>query len=175
MKIKFNKAKCLELLKKRANLRQEGKLLSDDDKVRNSELIHYLSLLEDQILWESRTDYIKLLHLLINNKISFNQFIHRFCNLRNSNLSSAQVLKKELEKEAVNNLMESSQVNIDFNVKSYGFTELVSYLHSLVDIWNPNVTLDMNLKHPELFSYGLSEEYLRLIIEEDFLPKFKKY
>jgi hypothetical protein len=33
----------------------------------------------------------------------------------------------------------------------------------------------MNLKQPELIGYGISEEFLRFTIEEDFLPQLEKY
>jgi hypothetical protein len=59
--------------------------------------------------------------------------------------------------------------------KSCGFTKIISYLHSLVDAWNPDVTLEMNLKQPELLWYGIREEYLRLRIEKYFLPQLEKY
>ena len=54
--MKFDKDKCLQLLKKRKSLQKEGKLLEDYDKAKNDELISYLILLEDQIFWESRKE-----------------------------------------------------------------------------------------------------------------------
>jgi hypothetical protein len=40
---------------------------------------------------------------------------------------------------------------------------------------NPDITLEMDLKQPELIGYGISEEFLRFTIEEDFLPQLEKY
>ena len=51
----------------------------------------------------------------------------------------------------------------------------MSHLHSLVAICEPDITLEMNLKHPELIGYGISEEFLRLRIEKYFLPQLEKY
>ena len=47
MKIKFDKDKCLRLLKEKKSLAKKGQLLRDYDKTKNDELISYLSLLED--------------------------------------------------------------------------------------------------------------------------------
>jgi len=33
----------------------------------------------------------------------------------------------------------------------------------------------MNLKHPELIGYGISEEFLRLDIKDNFLPLIAEY
>lgn len=43
MKMKFDKDKCLKLLKERKSLQKEGKLLRDYDKAKNDELISYLN------------------------------------------------------------------------------------------------------------------------------------
>jgi len=51
--MKFDKDKCLKLLKERKSLQKEGKLLRDYDKAKNDELISYLIMVEDQIFWES--------------------------------------------------------------------------------------------------------------------------
>ena len=69
----------------------------------------------------------------------------------------------------------SNEIDIQFNPKFCGFTKIISYLHSLVDECDPDVTLKMNLKQPELLWYGISEEYLRLRIEDYFLLQLKKY
>jgi hypothetical protein len=80
-----------------------------------------------------------------------------------------------LEAEAYGILTQSNEIDLQLNPESLGFTKIISYLHSLVDACDPDVTLEMNLKQPELLWYGISEEYLRLRIEEYFLPKIKEY
>ena len=49
MKMKFDRDKCLKLLKERKSLQKKGKLLGDYDKAKNDKLIRYLIMLEDQI------------------------------------------------------------------------------------------------------------------------------
>lgn len=84
--MKFDKNKCLKLLKKRKSLQKERKSLRDYDKAKNDGLISYLSLLEDQIFWESRKEYIQILNLFVSKKIILDHFFKQFCGLRGSNL-----------------------------------------------------------------------------------------
>lgn len=175
MKIKFNKNKCLKLLKKKKELEKEGKLLRNYNENMNDELINYFILIEDQIFWENRKEYLKLLTFFINKKISINQFSEQFCGLRSTNINLFIMFEKHLEKEALSNLEKKNKINILINPDSSGFTEIISYLHSLIDIYNPDVTLEMNLQNPELLFYGISEEFLRFRIEEYFLLELKKY
>ena len=75
MKMKFDKDKCLKLLNERKSLQKEGKLLPDYDKAKNDELISYLIMVEDQIFWESRKEYIQILDLFVSKKISLDEFV----------------------------------------------------------------------------------------------------
>lgn len=61
--------------------------------------------------------------------------------------------KKKLEEEALVGFPKSNERNSQVNPKSYGFTEIIFYLHSHVDTCDPDVTLEMNLKEPELLWY----------------------
>lgn len=83
--------------------------------------------------------------------------------------------KKDLEAEACGILTKSNKIGFQLKPESRGFTKIISSLHALIDLCDPDITLDMNLKSPELVGYVISEEYLRLRIEEYFLPKIKEY
>ena len=171
--MKFDKHKFLKLLKEKKSLKKEGKFLRDYDKDKNKELVGYLTLLYDQVFWESRKEYIQILDLFVSKKISLDQFFKQFCGLRGSNLKASKMWEEKLEEEVF--VVKSNEIDIQFNPKSCGFTKIISDLHSLVDACDPDVTLEMNLKQPELLWYGISEEYLRLRIEEYFLPQLEKY
>ena len=173
--MKFDKDKCLKLLKERKSLQKEGKLLRDYDKAKNDELIRYLILIEDQIFWESRKEYIQILDLFVSKKITLDHFFKQFSCLLGSNMRSARMWKKNLEEEALVVFPKSNEINSQVNPKSCGFTKIISYLQSLLDTCDPDVTLEMNLKQPELLWYGISEEYLRLRIKKYCLPQLEKY
>jgi hypothetical protein len=51
MKMKFDKDRCLKLLKERKSFQKEDKLLRDYDKAKNDELISYLILLFFRIIF----------------------------------------------------------------------------------------------------------------------------
>lgn len=175
MKMKFDKDKWLKLLKERKGLRKKGKFLWDSDRAKNDELIQYLSLLDDQIFWKSRKKYCQILSFFIRKKISLDEFFNKFYTLQGSNLKASRIWKKKLEEEACGILTESNKIDFQLNPKSEGFTEIISNLHSWTNLCEPDITLEMNLKHPNLIGYGISEEFLRIIIEEDFLPQLEKY
>ena len=141
--------------------------------IKNDELISYFVLLEDQTLWENRNEYIQILDLFVSKKITPAQFFEQFFGLRSSNLRSAITSRKKLEEEIF--VLKSNEIDITVNPKSYGFTKIISSLHSFADLCDSNITLDMDLKNPELIFYGTSEESLRLKTEEYFLPELKKY
>jgi len=166
--MKFDKDKCLKLLKERKRLQKKGKLLQDSNKAKHDELISYLILLEDQIFWESRKKYIQILDLFVSKKITLDDFFSQFFGLRSSNLRSAKMWEEEA-------LLKPNKIDIQVNPKSCGFTEIISDLHSTADACDPNVTLEMNLKYPKFLYYGISEEYLKLRLKNYFLPELEKY
>lgn len=173
--MKFDWGKCLKLLKERKGLQKEGKFLSDFDKAKANELTRYLTMLCDQIFWENRKKYCQMLDLFIKKTISPDEFLNQFYGLRSSNLKAYRMWEKNLEEEACGILTQSNKIDFQLNPESGGFTKIISNLHSLTDLYDPDITLEMNLKHPELIGYGISEEFLRLGIEEKFLPQLEKY
>jgi hypothetical protein len=171
----FNKKRCLELLKKRKSLKKEGKFLWDSDKAKSEELTRYLILFDDQIFWQSRKKYCQILDLFVSKKISLDEFVNQFYGLRGSNLKASRMWKENLEAEACGILTKSNEIDVQLNPESRGFTKIISNLHSWTNLCDPDITSEMNLKQPELIGYGISEEFLRFTIEEDFLPQLEKY
>ena len=66
-------------------------------------------------------------------------------------------------------------MNFQLNPESGGFTELISDLHSWTDLYDLDITLEINLKHSELIGCGISKEFLRFKIENNFFLRLKKY
>lgn len=48
-------------------------------------------------------------------------------------------------------------------------------LDTTLDLFDPDITFDMNLNHPDLIGYGISEEYLRLDLKDNVLPRIVEY
>ena len=171
----FNKSQCLSLLKKRKNLWKEGKSLRNFNKFESDKLLEYLTLIEDQVFWQSRKNYYETLDSFINKKISLDEFFKQFYNLWGSNLKLSRTLINNLEKEAYSQVTKSNEIGIELDSKSKGFTAIISSFHSWVELCNPEITLEINLERPDLIGYGISEELLRSPVAEDCLSKLKKY
>jgi hypothetical protein len=171
----FNKDKFLKLLKERENFEKEGGLLKDFDTLKDEELVEYFILIEDQIFWESRKKYCQILDLFVKKRISFDEFLKKFSDVRILNITLVQMWKENFKKEACGILTQSNKIDFQLNAESKTFADLICIIHSRIDLCNSDWTLEMDLKHPELNGYGISEEFLRLIMEHDFLPALKKY
>jgi hypothetical protein len=161
----FNKQKCLELMVESNKLLQQGKSLRDYDKAKNKELTQYLTLLYDDIFWKSRYQYLQILESFISRSIDIDELIQKFNDLRGSNMKASKMREENLENE----------IDLQLNPQSRGFTKIISSIDTTIDLFDPDITLDMNLKHPELIGYGISEEFLKLDLKDNFLPRICEY
>lgn len=163
--MEFDRKKCLELMAESKKLRQEGKYLHDFDRVKSQKLSQYITLLSDHVFWKSRDQYLQILEKFVSKNIDIDTFIKKFRGLRRSNMTASKILEKNLENE------------IDFqpNLESRGFTKIISSINDIIELFDPEVTLDMNLLHPELICYGVSEDFLKLDLIKFHLPLIKKY
>lgn len=73
MRKQFNKDSYLKLWKIKKRLKEQGKFLIDHDSVQEKKLRSYIRWIEDQILWNSRKEYVKILESFGNKEISFKQ------------------------------------------------------------------------------------------------------
>ena len=67
----------------------------------------------------------------------------------------------------------SSEIDFQLNPQSVEFTKIIKSIYAFIDLFDPDITSEMNFKNPELIWYGISEEFLRFTIEEDFIPQLK--
>lgn len=161
----FNKKKCLELMAESKKLLQEGKFLWDYDKAKNEELIEYLTLLDDDIFWKSRYQYLQILESFTSRSIDIDELIQKFNKLLVSNRKESKMREENLENE----------IDFQLNPESPGFSDIISDLNTTIDLFDPDITLDMNLKHPELIGYGISKEILRRHLKNHYLPRIYEY
>lgn len=161
----FNKQKCLELMLESKKLRQQGKSLLNYDKAKNDELIQYLTLLYDDIFWKSRYKYLQIIESFISRSIEIDELIQELNNLIGSNMTASKMREENLENE----------IDFQLNPESHGFTDLISSLGTTINLFDPDITLEMNLKDPELMGYGISEEFLKINLKNNFLPRICEY
>ena len=163
MNLNFNQIKCLNLLKERRILQKNGEL-SEFSRHKNNKLFAYLNLLENQNFWINREKLIQMLDGFVKKNITIEELLDQFFHLRSSNRLSMKVWEKKLQQETFTVLPES-----------FGFSKMVSYLYSLLDVYDSEVSFKTNIDHPELIYYGVSADYLKLEIEKNILPKMKEY
>lgn len=173
--MKFDKNRCLELLKKQKNLEKENKLLIDCNKIEYDELIAYIKMVNNHSHWLYCKKYTQLSIAFVLKYLSFDEFFRAFVNLRRSCDVIAGGWLQKLEEEAFDNCPKSNQINIQMQPQSSGFSDLMDYLFYLLDLSDPDGNLEDDLKYPESLAYGTSEKYLRLEIEDYFIPRFENY
>lgn len=104
----------------------------------------------------------------------FDEFISKFYELFSEERKRETNIKINFQKEADGTINEADKMDIKIDSKSIGFSSLISKLHAYVDLCDPNITLEMDLKNPKLITYGISEEYFRMKIQDYFLVEIKK-
>lgn len=172
--VKFQKSHFLHLLHDQTKFVNDGQSLNDFDQNKTQQLSQYFSLLEDYTFWNNRQIYIKILEDFVSNKIFFDQFVEKFFELEASDLKIERRIESNL-REVVSNNFDINNIKIDYRPESYGFAALIFNLQDSIDICDPDVSLEENLKFPERIIYGLSEKFLKLEIENFFLPQMKEY
>ena len=169
--MEFKKRRFFQLLlERKAYLDNNGLLQNFND----SELLRLFSLLADYNAWKSKNEYIRILDNFVQNKIDFIEFEKQFSNLQVSKFGSHIDLKNNLDK-IISTDFEINDIDIEYNSKSSGFTNLLSDLESLIEIYDPEISFEKNVKFPEQILDGLSEEALKDQIEYIILPELKKY
>jgi hypothetical protein len=76
--MKYNKNKCLKLLKYSQYLNDQGKSLIDESEKKYMQLLDYAVLQSDHISWENRKQYLKVMKEFVNNRFSGIEFENKF-------------------------------------------------------------------------------------------------
>jgi hypothetical protein len=137
----YNKKRHLELLKKR----EEKSISSTESK----ELLNYSAVLDRQLDWETRDQYLQLLKEFIEGKIDIGKFLIAF---EERGRLNGEVL----------DILESNLILLEPHEKSLDFLDFIQQILQDCDIYNPD---------PEPFrhEYELDETEFRSSIEETYL------
>jgi hypothetical protein len=137
----YNKKRHLELLKKR----EEKSISSTESK----ELLNYSVVLDRQLDWETRDQYLQLLKEFIEGKIDIGEFLIAF---EERGRLNGEVL----------DILESNLILLEPHEKSLDFLDFIQQILQDCDIYNPD---------PEPFrhEYELDETEFRNSIEETYL------
>ena len=137
----YNKKRHLELLKKR-----EEKSISNTE---SKELLNYSAVLDRQLDWETRDQYLQLLEEFIERKIDIGEFLIAF---EERGRLNGEVL----------DILESNLILLEPHQKSLDFLDFIQQILEDCEIYNPD---------PEPFrhEYELDETEFRDSIEETYL------
>jgi hypothetical protein len=137
----YNKKRHLELLKKR----EEKSISSTESK----ELFNYSAVLDRQLDWETRDQYLQLLEEFIEGKIYIGEFLIAF---EERGRLNGEVL----------DILESNLILLEPHEKSLDFLDFIQQILQDCAIYNPD---------PEPFrhEYELDETEFRDSIEETYL------
>ncbi len=137
----YNKKRHLELLKKR----EEKSISSTESK----ELLNYSAVLDRQLDWETRDQYLQLLKEFIEGKIDIGEFLIAF---EERGRLNGEVL----------DILESNLILLEPHEKSLDFLDFIQQILQDCAIYNPD---------PEPFrhEYELDETEFRDSIEETYL------
>lgn len=110
-------------------------------------LIYRFTFLWDDIFWQSKNQSLQIIERFISKKIDGKEFANQFSNLRAENMNTSEMQEANLE----------SEINLQLNPQSSGFTEIISDIYAHID------TFDSNLDNSESSIYGIliTEKYLK--------------
>jgi len=137
----YNKKRHLELLKKR----EEKSISSTESK----ELFNYSAVLDRQLDWETRDQYLQLLEEFIEGKIDIGEFLIAF---EERGRLNGEVL----------DILESNLILLEPHEKSLDFLDFIQQILQDCEIYNPDPT-------PFRHEYELDETEFRDSIEETYL------
>ena len=112
--------------------------------------INHVNLLTDQIFWENQKKYIQILESSYFNKTNLDDFFRIFYYLIALNLKTDKIWEKNLETKACDILTKSNKIRFQLNSESFGFEDIISLLYFVVNLCEPEITLEMNLKNRKL-------------------------
>jgi len=137
----YNKKRHLELLKKR-----EEKSIS---RTESKELFNYSAVLDRQLDWETRDQYLQLLEEFIEGKIDIGEFLIGF---EERGRLNGEVL----------DILESNLILLEPHKKSLDFLDFIQQILQDCEIYNPD-------PKPFRHEYELDETEFRDSIEETYL------
>ena len=154
---------------------QEGKSLQNSNKTKYDKLHDYISILQNNIFWESRKEQQQIINQFVIERITFDEFRSKYGNIRYSNFRTYEICKKTIEEgEVIADSSKTSEINLDRNTRASKFMQILSDINSDIDLVDHDITLAMNLKNPELIYYAMSPEFCRLYFLVEYVPRINE-
>lgn len=126
---------------------------------KGSELLKFHVVLEENIFWLLRREYLEIIESFLNKEFNGEIFFEKIIDLERRSDEKIKALKLDLR----------SQGNITFTSKAIDFTKIISLLNSLYDLF------DSKLEDSKSSEYNLSENGVREVIQNQILADLRKY
>ena len=165
----FNKIRYFELLEKQDVLRNQNKSLFDENPKEDSELLSYGVILENQIYYNRKDEYIGLVEEYLQDnpgEAEARLFQWEFCTLFKTDNQTVEIFEKEILEEGVQKLK-----NFEIDSKSKEFSVLIHDIFGSCEFVTFDAKDDIPFRED---SSGIALEKFRSEIGETFL-EMKKY
>ena len=149
----MNQTRFLELLRKEEVLKSENKSLYEVEKSEYSELTSYRIVLQDQIYYENRFQYIDLVKKCLDGEINCYEFQWDFVEIYQNDITSLDKLIEKVSQYGID-----SEMNFHTDSKIENFSSLLS---------------DQLLPMCEFLDDGLSEESFYQKLEQVYSEMLK--
>lgn len=128
--------KLFQLLKYSEELRKENKFINDDGE-KYRELLNYTVLIESNLHWKQRDEYIKLMEMFINNEMDADHFSRYFIKKYYIINESFRELKKDFENrfDELSNLL----LEIEDPDKLSKIGQSLMFMHEKCSDFDPNL------------------------------------
>ena len=132
-----NKSRYFELVAKDKNLEMKGTSLYNENRSEYDELVSYRIILENQVFYENRFQYIELIQKYIDGKINCYTLQWDFFDLYNNHLEIHDKLIENLNQSGI-----SSNISFWKDSKMENFSLLVDEMVPLCDALDDGLTED---------------------------------
>lgn len=157
--INFDKTRYIELLKKREFLKNEGTFLFDENREEDLELSSYNIILENQIYYNRKAEYISLVEEYLREnagEAGARLFVWEFFKIFKKDNKALRVLEKEILQQGIQKL-----ATFQIDPKSTEFSDLVDQIVSSCEFltFDPEDTYGMTL---DQFRDSIQKIYLEI-------------
>lgn len=163
--INFNKTRYIELLKKKELLKNEGTSLFDENRGENLELLSYGVILENQIYYNQKAEYIFLIEEYLRESAGEDGarlFVWEFFKIFRKDNEALEVLEKEILQQGIQKL-----ATFQIDSKSTEFSALVNQIVDSCEFltFDPEDTYGMTL---DQFHDSIQKIYLKIQNKNNF-------
>jgi hypothetical protein len=159
----IKKETFLQLLEYSNELEKNQKYLIKEDPIAFNKLLNFLVIIEENLHWKVKNQYVKLIEHFLNKNISADDFSIIFIRMFEKTVEKVRRLEIDLkEKNSLNPSFQSSEISeLLLKGKACGIADLLSSVYGDCDRFNPDLCSEND--------FYLDERQLKDSIEKTYL------